>query len=325
MRNMSFDLLSSELLRELRGQRTQVAFSRMLGYRANPVAKWESMRAFPTMEVFFRVVDARGRDPFKALSPFFARGWQHSTMQSEGHGFEGLAVDLVKEMTRSHSFTELAARTGLSRYAISRIASGTTAPRLPIFLQLVDVCTHRLLDFVACFVDPARLPSVAAAWATLQAAREAAYGEPYSQAVLRVLELEDYRALQAHVPGFIAKRLGTSEQREERCLEVLRKAGQATLEDGKWQVAATGVLDTRPDPERAERTRKYWAQYAIDQVGGHPHNVCGYSLFSVSRKDLERIREAQLRYLAEVREIVAQSEPEQSVVLANTLLTVLAP
>ena len=45
-----------------------------------------------------------------------------------------------------------------------------------------------------------------------------------------------------------------------------------------------------------------------------------YNLFSVSRVDLERIRELHRAYFRELRRIVAASEPAECVVLANVHL-----
>lgn len=45
---MDFDELASDFLRALRGKRSQLAFSRRLGYRSNVVARWENHRCWPT-------------------------------------------------------------------------------------------------------------------------------------------------------------------------------------------------------------------------------------------------------------------------------------
>ncbi len=39
---------ASQFLRAVRGKRSQVAFARRLGYRANPITDWENGRRYPT-------------------------------------------------------------------------------------------------------------------------------------------------------------------------------------------------------------------------------------------------------------------------------------
>ena len=48
------ELAARQLLRALRGKRSQVAFSRRLGYRGNPIADWEAGRRTPTAQEMLR-------------------------------------------------------------------------------------------------------------------------------------------------------------------------------------------------------------------------------------------------------------------------------
>jgi len=43
--------------------------------------------------------------------------------------------------------------------------------------------------------------------------------------------------------------------------------------------------------------------------------IFGYNLFSVSRRDLNRLREMHLRYYREMQEVIAQSTPSEHVAL----------
>ena len=45
-----------------------------------------------------------------------------------------------------------------------------------------------------------------------------------------------------------------------------------------------------------------------------------YNLFTVSSRDLERLRELHLAYFRQLRSIVAQSEPAERLVVANVQL-----
>lgn len=52
--------LSSELVRALRGKRSQTAFSRRLGYRSNVIYGWESGRRWPSSSAFFAAARKTG-------------------------------------------------------------------------------------------------------------------------------------------------------------------------------------------------------------------------------------------------------------------------
>jgi len=69
---------------------------------------------------------------------------------------------------------------------------------------------------ISLVADPATLPSIADAWSRVQAAREEAYEAPWSHAILRVLELDGFKAKGKLAERRIAERL------DLRLLEVAR-------------------------------------------------------------------------------------------------------
>src|SRR5687767_1463566 len=54
---MDYALLARELLRELRGRRSQRAISRRLGFESNVIYRWEAGRSTPSAADFFRLVE----------------------------------------------------------------------------------------------------------------------------------------------------------------------------------------------------------------------------------------------------------------------------
>src|SRR5690606_15798899 len=117
-----------------------------------------------------------------------------------------------------------------------RWLNGKAQPKLPEFLHLVDVMSERLMDFVSTFVEPSRLPACNDAWCELLAQREVAYRLPWSHAVMRVLELSEYGQLDAHEPGFIARKLSVPLAVETLCLERLAAAGLIVKRQRRWEV-----------------------------------------------------------------------------------------
>src|SRR5687767_7908210 len=62
--------LVRELVRALRGDRSQTALSRRLGYRSNVLYTWESGRREPSASELFRVVARTGGEPARAFASF---------------------------------------------------------------------------------------------------------------------------------------------------------------------------------------------------------------------------------------------------------------
>ncbi len=319
---MDYELLSSELIRALRGRRSQTAFSRRLGYRSNVVHSWEAGRAWPTACRFFQAAERSGRKVQAALAIFHrlpGGGVSYDLRTPEG---VALFLDDLRGRT---SIVDLAHAAERSRFAVARWLKAESEPRLPDFLRLVECASLRLLDFIACFVDPGALKSVAATWKALEAARRAAYEMPWSHAVLRAIELVEYQALPCHQPGWIAERLGMPRKEEERCIALLLETGQIRKQNGRLLPGKPLTVDTRKDASLSRRVKAWCGQLAVERLEQGADGVFSYNLFSISRADLSRVQELHRAYFRELRRIVADSEPAECVALANVSLFELAP
>ena len=319
---MDYPRIAAELLRALRGKRSQEAFARRVGVRSHAIYTWESARNFPTAARALQAAERSGIDVAAALARFYRRAptWLAEIEPCSPPGVARLLDDLRGAI----ALVAVARATGRSRFAVARWLKGEAQPRLPEFLHLIEATSLRLLDFLACLVDPEALPSVAAAYRDLEATRRAAYDAPWSHAVLRALELRDYRALPAHEPGWLAARLGLAAEEEARSLDLLLRSGQVVREaSGHYAPARVSTVDTRRDPQAARHLRVFWSRTAaerIEHAGENQQIAAAYNLFGISHADLQRLRELQRAYFRQMRTIIAESNPVEAVVLANMQL-----
>lgn len=314
--------LAAEFLRTLRGKRSQQAVCRRLGARSNVVHQWEHARSFPAASKALWVASRLGIDVKASLAEFY-RVPPPWLVTADLFSASGVAT-LLTDLRGSTSIVELARYSGKSRFAISRWLAGTSEPRLPDFFLMVECCSLRLLDFIEAFVSPKALPSAAEAWRKLQVARRLAYDEPWSQAVLRALELSSYTALGSHRDGWIAKQVGIDRATELRCLKKLEDSGQIAFVAGRFRAEHVTALDTRRDPDAARKLRSWWLRQAATRIDAGQRGMM-YNLFGISSADLARLRELQRAYASELRSIIARSEPVEHVVLGADLLLDLGP
>lgn len=312
---MDCEKAAVELVRVLRGRRSQRQLSRRLGFSTNVVYRWESGRAVPAAAEFFRLAQLAGHDAKRRLldAGFLAPDSSDLELTSNA----GVAAWL-NSLRGELPLRALVDGTGQSRFVLSRWLSGRTVVRLPDLLLLVEAMSHRGLDFVAGFADPCKLPSVAKEWAALDASRDAAVRHPWSHAVLRVLELEQYRRLPEHRRGFIAKVLGISLKEEETCLQILRKAGQIQLRRKRWVVGEQRTLDTRTVKQRTHDPRGFWIDVARQSWERQVPGAYSYNICSLSRADYEHLRVLYRRFFSEMQELVARSTPSECVALICT-------
>lgn len=317
--DMEHAALGSQLLRALRGKRSQTAFSRRLGYTTNVAYPWEAGRRFPTASETLRAAAKVGIDVRRAIEPFFQRRLPDELCSLEPTSPEFVAA-LLRAARGKAPMHVLGERSGLSRSQISRILAGKNEPRLPTFLSLIDAMTRRLLDLLAGFVDVSALPAARQEWLRLEALRRLAYENPLSEAVPRFIELEQYAALPRHVPGWIAKRLGVSLDDEQRTLRDLQAAGVVHFDGVRWQLDRERSVDTTRDPHAAAVPRARWTERARARIAAGGEGHFSYLVFGTDEPTLTAIAELRLRFLREMRTLVRNAPNSTRVMVATVHL-----
>jgi hypothetical protein len=273
---------------------------------------WEAGMAFPTAARFFELARTVGVRDDAVLTRFF-RSVPPRLKGARLDRPEGVRL-LLDELLGRTRITALAQASGLSRFSIGRWLSGKGQPKLPELFTFVEHASLRLLDFVAAIASPDALPTIREEWAALQASRAVGYEHPMTHAVLRALEITE---ASRHQPGRIAMLVGIDPQEEERCLAMLRDAGQIRWKRGRWVAVAADMVDFRRDPAAAQALKAFWAELAADRSREPRPGFFAYNVFAVSRRDLERLQELQRATLRQMRTIISASEPSEVVALAN--------
>ena len=315
---MDYELTARELVRAVRGRRSQAAVNRRLRRASNVLHSWESGSRYPRASDFLLLLQVSGRPPQPLLSRF---------APCRGASLRALSTSWLNALAGGRSHAELGRALGVNRNTVARWLDGGTEPRLPQLLAFVEATTRRLLELLGALADEGQLPSVASAQRDLQEQRSLAYERPWSHAVLRALELEQYRALPAHRPGFIAERVGITVEEEAACLAALLKAKQVRRRRGRFEVGRVLTVDTREDPAGNLALKRHWLAVAsaeLERRGIAADALASYNLFAIAEGDLQRIRQAHLEYYERVRAIVAESKRPTRVVLVTIGLLPLA-
>jgi hypothetical protein len=286
-----------EVVRAVRGKRSQLALSRRLGYRGNPVTDWEAGRSHPdTVEVLEAARSAR-----LPVDASFER-FHPAPPPRLDLGARGLA-QWLHAVRGSTTLAVLSERLGCSRYAVRRWFSAEAQIKLPDFLHLLDVMTDRVQDWVAELVSIESVPTLKGRFARVQLAKVVAFELPWSEAILRVLETTRYREHPSAGSSQMAAWLGLDSG-------IIRDA------DGGYQVVGTLSVDTRVSPDGLRRLRQHWLGVLLQRSQApHAEDWSAYNVMSVSAADLAFIRERLQSVYREIRSRVAASEPAEEVAL----------
>ncbi len=313
---LAFDAraLVSQLVRALRGKRSQTALSRRLGYRSNVLYTWESGRREPSASELFRVVARTGRSPRDAFASFPVELAAVDLAQASG------VASLIAQLRGEARIVDVAERCGVSRYTMARWLKGRAEPRASELLVLIEALTFRVVDFATALAPASKLPEIAGAWQELYTRREVAFTHPWSQAILRQLETRAYAKLARHRAGWLATRLGITREEESGSLSALAAAGLSRW-DGRRFVTEPVALDTSTATEEERRRLKlHWIDVGRRRVEAGADGLYSWSVFAVSREDYERLRALHVRYMHALRQIIDASAPSEVVAVANVQL-----
>lgn len=309
---LDFDLLVAELIRACRGRRSQLALSRRLGFKTNVVYTWENGKRSPTAGQLLRLAQRTGSDVAAVLRRFVGRpcAWldRYEPWSREG------VVELLGELRGATPIHQLAEACGVSRFVVSRWLSATSEPRAAELLAVVHSCSQRLSDLTTLLCETP-LPSLVGETKRLAAARRIAQTHPWSQLVLRHLELDAYTRLPAHESGWIAKRAGLSLEEEEGTLQMLVAAGQASWTGTHYGPNAIPALDMRKEPQLVQSQRAFWAKVASERAPTTPDSVCAYNIFTVSESGYQELKVLQREFLQKARAVIAAARPDERVAL----------
>ena len=315
--DIPYALLAVDLIRHIRGRWSQSAFSRRLGYRSNVVYMWESQRRSPSASRFFAAAKRMGFDVDGATARFLRRGSVPPLDTPSG------VAALLTELVGEQAIGAVASRAGCSRHQISRWVKGVAEPRLPDLLRAIHGASLAVLDWLSPWADPDQLPAVRSAWRSVCGARALTRTSPWASAVLLALGLAEYRALPAHVPGWIAQRLGIGADQEAEHLDLLCAAG-LVRRGRRYTPTPRPPVDLRDKRSRTD-LKAFWSQVARQRLEAGASGLHTWNLFSVSAESYERIEALQRKFYADLRGEVAASEGRDAVVIAVLHLVPLTP
>lgn len=293
-------LIASQLLRALRGPRSQIAFSRRLGYRTNVASDWENGRRAPRTSEVFRVMERVGVDVSAGMERFHA---------PSAPALAAGTAAWLRALQGGTSTSALAERSGFSRHQVGRWLRGDADPRLPELLALLDAMTGRMPDWIAAFVDAAQVPAVVARANAQRRAGRLVFERPWSPAVLTFVATAGAEGVSAPA---VATALGCPAEELGSTLDALVDAGLLQRR-GDALVLEAPLTSTAQGSEADRRAlRAHWARVALERTAAPgPGDLTGFNVFAVSAVDLERIRERYRAFYREIRSLVADSEPPE--------------
>jgi hypothetical protein len=300
---MDFDLVARELVRAVRGKRSQTAVNRRLGYAFNQVHRWERGQTRVKWSDFVALCAACRVDLKAAL------------VEVIGFYDDPARGDLVvANLIRPASMTLLQRVAGLSRTEVAHWVAGRVIPRLEHVLLLLEVSRSSLLELASKLVEIELVASLAGEAALRAQRRDLLTRHPNLEVVVAVLELEGYRALARHDDAFVAARAGLPVEETRTILAGLVEVGTIALRrrkyvlEERWQA----TYDLRGDFGVITPVKLHWMKEAARALEGQrafpEKDFFSYYVFNASDEVAEKVTAEYADFLKRVIALVTTGE-----------------
>lgn len=309
---MNCNTIARELVKAVRRDKAQVLLSRRLGFRGNQLRRWESGDRQIGWDDFTRLCEL-------CDAPLAASLRQVLRIPEAEHDGKSLVARLIGGASQS----QISRVTGLSRYTILRWLQGKATPSLEDVLVLIHNCQYMLLELVAFLVDIDQVPTAHAAYELRRERKQVYYRHPIAPAVLCALNLDEYKALPAHVDGYVAEKLRLTPAEEAEVLAALEAVGKIEMKDSRYAVTAEQLELT--DSQEIRTWLAFWLDRAATVMrevdNPHPLLNCGFDLYATSRATAAKVKAEYLTYFKNVRALLASDAgPRDTISVFSTLL-----
>lgn len=284
-----FKSMACEIVRSLRGNQSQMALSRALGFSFNQVHRWESGVTLISWSDYIRFARECKVDPTHQL---------RQTLR-----YQGDAEDLPRLLlfiTSSRDQSTVARLSGISRFSLSRWLNGSSDPKLRDVLRLFSTMTVAFPELLQSLAGDRPLPASENGSGDLQILRD----KPWLTALLACLDSPRYRKLETHDGSLLAQSIGIDDEEVEKALADLKTIGAVRKVSGRWEIVDRQLQD-------AQLTHgdvcSYWTERLddfyrreISAFGG----IRNFMVFTCNEESLIKIRQLYLQFCSRANAII---------------------
>lgn len=304
---LNYKILSQDLLRGVRGRRSQDYVNRKLGFSGNQVYRWEKGLRFIDWSDFVRVCALLDKDLEGIFRIQF--GYREKSLESP---------QVVRHLLGSMKTPEAVRATGFSRSVLTKWMKGTTSPQLHQILKLLENPNRLLLPFVRELLGTVEIESLSKYEAQVQRMKDLYYREPVVAGLVAFLETSRFRDKK----DFARRMAGVFRMDGARIENLLREMiSLGIVEEAEFPAGAKiRSVDIRGSFEGALGMRRFWFGHvarALDDLRPRDEDhLFPFFIFSVSEEGSRKLREAHYRYASQLKAIIDEDAGDKKIVRA---------
>lgn len=295
MEIINFKNVIKELLKALRGRRSQEALNRSFGFSFNQVSRWErgvTKIDWPEFVHFCELCHIPLRkkmlEIFKApLALFVEENQDPLISQNVVHALMGnLAIDKFSK------------RYQLPRKSVSKWLSGQAHPSLEQIFFMLHYHSGQLIKLLDCLAGAENIPSLQGVIAKLKIREEITYRYPEVSLILNTIHTKTFKAKTECPEGYFAKKFGLTSAEEKEILGGLLRSDTIHRFGSSFRMNKYDIF--RINANADQMSRRYIRYFTlINQVleKGElraPYNFFSHLVFPSNLKQVQKLKKTLL-------------------------------
>lgn len=303
---MDYSVLSQEILKYLRGAKSQQKLSQGLGFSFNQVGKWESGATVINWLDFLHLCQRLNIPIEKHINEMFF--WSSPSRPE-------FIVALIKQHFGFSNTAEMARKISRSRSVVSRWLSNSTSPDFPDILRLLDYHPFVLSTWLSRFIELENLACFRERFNHENSFLKSLQTNPYVTIVHAALQLSSYQRLHEHSDAWIAEKTKLPEKVIAQIITQLHHGRLISLRKGLYHPLLANFTFVRVPAFRKlihvmnEETVKRFSQKK-DSPSGSSLSSC--RIFAVSDKAAAELNTLLVTFHHEVGELLKRDQDSKN-------------
>ncbi|POB14479.1 DUF4423 domain-containing protein [Halobacteriovorax sp. DA5] len=303
--DFDFDELSQQLIRSIRGDKSQEWVNQKLGASSNIVHRWEKGHSKTSWEDFLSLCDIFKIDLKNILLSYLR---YQDTLQEPSK--------LLDFIFSNKSLNDISSSCGITTSKLRRLKSGETGLCLNDFLQIVfGLDEMESMALVFELTSQKSIPLLDNYNKMRLEITKHYFDNPNIGIVLICLDLPAYKKLSFHQDSFLAKATGLSIKEVNDILVICENNKLIEKVDGIYRAGKIKISD-RGSRQQMNDIRKFWLEKAIANIKDKSEkDAYGSMVFNASQSARQQIIALYLRFFEDFKKIVSEDTDEDVVTL----------
>ncbi len=311
VKNLDIEQLRKQLLRAIRGTKTQKEINDLLGYNFNQCAKWESGEKRILWTEFVSLLNILGLDVrpvFRAPIRYFGDLEDYPK--------------LISYLSGAKKPAQIARDLEISRDKVGRWLNAKQIPTLEEMLQVIlKYYSTMLVIIIETIVDLKDVPVIYGLYREAYLFKDFLIKNPWSFPLTIAMETREYQQLKEHQNGFLAEMIGINMEMEVSLISKLQEFGIVEKQNGKFKVLKP-IINFTMKYKNTLPLRRFFLDKAVEYIEAYPDQPPGcfmlYDVLPIPQDNLRQVIDLCFEFYSQVKKIIETgNSPKQNIRVLN--------